>query len=50
MAVTAISGLTRILETTVPIAVVDDVPVGLSFVMGYGQDRKLVNFCNSFEH
>lgn len=46
MGVNAISGLSRTPQITIPVAEADGVPVGLSFVAGYGQDMPLVNFCS----
>lgn len=46
MAVTAISTLSRTPEITIPITQVAGVPVGLSFIASYGEDMRLVNFCN----
>ena len=45
MGVNAISGLSRTPQITIPVAEADGVPVGLSFVAGYGQDMMLVHFC-----
>ncbi len=46
MAVTAISSLSRLPEITIPVAEVAGATVGLSFVTSYGQDMRLINFCN----
>jgi amidase len=49
MGITAISGLSRTPQITIPIANSDGVPIGLSFIAGYGQDMMLVNFCNELQ-
>lgn len=49
MGVNAISGLSQTPQITIPIAEVHGVPIGVSFVAGYGQDMILVNFCNELQ-
>jgi len=46
MGVNAISTLSGTPQITMPVAEADGVPIGLSFVAGYGQDTELMNFCN----
>jgi len=46
MGVNAISGLSSAPQITMPAAEADGIPVGLSFVAGYGQDTALVALCN----
>ncbi len=46
MGVNAISSLSRAPQITIPVAEANGVPIGLSFVAGYGQDMMLINFCN----
>ncbi len=46
MCVNAISCLSGTPQITIPIAESNSVPVGLSFVAGYGQDMMLIDFCN----
>ncbi len=46
MGVNAISGLSRTPQITIPIAECDGIPIGLSFIAGYGQDTILIDFCN----
>ncbi|WP_366945217.1 hypothetical protein [Desulfoluna sp.] len=46
MSVNAISSLTGTPQITVPVAEVRGVPVGLSFLAGYGQDIRLGDICN----
>lgn len=33
----------------IPIAKSKGVPIGLSFLAGFGQDMMLINFCNEFQ-
>jgi Asp-tRNA(Asn)/Glu-tRNA(Gln) amidotransferase A subunit family amidase len=33
-------------QITIPVAEANGVPIGLSFIAGYGQDMKLINICN----
>lgn len=40
------SGLSRTPQITIPIAEANGVPIGVSFVAGYGMDHMLINFCN----
>ena len=47
MGVTAISGLSRSPEITAPFVKYDGVPIGLSFIAGYGNDFLLADICNS---
>lgn len=47
MGVTAISGLSRLPEITVPLAQCNGIPIGLSFIAGYGKDLLLAEFCKS---
>ena len=49
MGITSISGFSRTPQITVPIANSDGVPIGLSFIAAYGQDMKLINFCNKLQ-
>jgi amidase len=42
----AIASLARTPQITIPLAEYNGVPVGISFVGGYGQDMLLVNLCN----
>ena len=46
MGVNAISCLSCTPQITIPIAETNGVPVGLSFIAGYGQDMMLVDLCN----
>ena len=46
MCVNAISSLSCAPQITIPIAEANGVPVGLSFIAGYGQDMMLIDFCN----
>ena len=46
MCVNAISSLSGTPQITIPAAEANGVPVGLSFVAGYGQDMMLIDFCN----
>ena len=46
MGVNAISCLSCTPQITIPIAEANGVPVGLSFVAGYGQDMMLIDLCN----
>ena len=46
MSVNAISCLSCTPQITIPIAEANGVPVGLSFIAGYGQDMMLIDFCN----
>ena len=46
MSVNAISCLSCAPQITIPIAEANGVPVGLSFIAGYGQDMMLIDFCN----
>ena len=46
MSVNAISCLSRTPQITIPIAEADGVPLGLSFIAGYGQDMMLIELCN----
>lgn len=46
MGVTAISGLSRLPEITVPFVKCNGVPIGVSFVAGYGNDLLLAEICN----
>ncbi len=46
MGVNAVSCLSCTPQITIPVAGADGVPVGLSFIAGYGQDMVLINFCN----
>ena len=46
MGVNAISCLSCTPQITIPVAEADGVPVGLSFIAGYGHDMRLVRFCN----
>ncbi len=46
MGVNAISGLSCTPQITIPVAEVDGVPVGLSFIAGYGQHMMIIGFCN----
>ncbi|WDP92026.1 MAG: glutamyl-tRNA amidotransferase [Desulfobacter sp.] len=46
MCVNAISSLSRTPQITIPISEEGGVPVGLSFIGGYGQDMRLIDFCN----
>lgn len=46
MGVNAISGLSRTPQVTIPITEFNDIPIGLSFMAGYGQDTMLIDFCN----
>lgn len=46
MGVNAISSLSCTPQITMPVAEVNGVPVGLSFIAGYGQDMMLISFCN----
>lgn len=45
MGVNAISCLSCTPQITMPVAEANGVPVGLSFVAGYGQDMRLINLC-----
>lgn len=49
MGVTAISGFSRTPQITIPISQSEEVPIGLSFIAGYGLDMMLVNFCNELQ-
>ena len=50
MGVNAISGLSCTPQITIPVAeTTNGVPIGLSFVAGYGRDMMLVNFCNQLQ-
>jgi amidase len=49
MGVTAISGFSRTPQITIPITESNGVPIGLSFIAGYGQDMMLVKFCNELQ-
>ena len=46
MCVNAISCLSCTPQITMPIAEANGVPVGLSFIAGYGQDMMLIDLCN----
>ncbi|GBC59445.1 amidase [Desulfonema ishimotonii] len=46
MGVNAISSLSCTPQITIPVAEANGVPVGLSFISGYGQDMSLISFCN----
>lgn len=46
MGVNAISCLSCTPQITIPVAEADGVPVGLSFIAGYGHDMRLIRFCN----
>ncbi len=46
MGVNAISSLSCAPQITIPVAEANGVPVGLSFIAGYGQDTMLISFCN----
>lgn len=46
MGVNAISSLSCTPQITIPIAEINGVPIGLSFIAGYGRDMMLINFCN----
>ncbi|VFQ44669.1 amidase family protein [Desulfoluna butyratoxydans] len=46
MGVNAISGMSSAPQITMPVAEAGGIPVGLSFVAGYGQDRALMALCN----
>lgn len=46
MGVNAISSLSGAPQITIPVAEAGGVPIGLSFVAGYGQDTRLIRFCN----
>jgi amidase len=50
MGVNAISSLSRVPQITIPVAEADGVPIGLSFIAGYGQDMKLISFCNQLHN
>lgn len=45
MGVNAISSLSCAPQITIPVAEVNGVPIGLSFMAGYGQDMMLIQFC-----
>lgn len=45
MGVNAISGFSRTPQITIPFTNHDGVPVGISFIAGYGQDMILMKFC-----
>jgi len=46
MGVNSISSLSCTPQITIPAAEVGGMQVGLSFLAGYGQDMRLINFCN----
>ena len=46
MGINAISGLSRTPQITIPIAECDGIPIGLSFIAGYGKDMMLIDLCN----
>jgi amidase len=46
MGVNAISSLSCAPQITIPVAEANGVPIGLSFIAGYGQDMMLISFCN----
>jgi amidase len=46
MSVNAISSLSCTPQITIPIAEANGVPIGLSFIAGYGQDMMLIDLCN----
>ena len=46
MGVNAISSLSCAPQITIPVAEANCVPIGLSFIAGYGQDMMLISFCN----
>lgn len=45
MGINAISSLSRTPQITIPVVECKGVPIGLSFVAGYGQDLMLMDFC-----
>jgi len=46
MGVNAISSLSCAPQITIPVAEANGVPIGLSFIAGYGQDMMLIRLCN----
>ena len=46
MGINAISSLSCTPQITIPVAEANGVPIGLSFIAGYGQDMMLISFCN----
>ncbi len=50
MGVNAISSLSCAPQITIPVAKVSGVPVGLSFIAGFGQDMRLIRFCNQLNN
>lgn len=50
MGVNAISSLSCAPQITIPVAKVNGVPIGLSFIAGFGQDMRLIRFCNQLNN
>ncbi len=50
MGVTAISGVSRTPEITIPLVEYDGVPIGLSFIGGYADDLLLMDVCDSLKN